>query len=341
MALMTALPGVRAVRRFLLVALIAAAAACTGPQLLNSLTPSSGYRSASIVFDPEHRLALDLYVPLEGRNLPVVVFLYGGRWTQGTTADFRFVGHALASRGFVAVVPEYRHYPAVRFPVFVQDAARAVRWTQQQIARYGGDATRIFVMGHSSGAHLAALLALNPEYLAEAGGDRDKLRGMIGLAGPYDFLPLTAPDLRDMFGPPERHELSQPITFVDGRNPPMLLLHGEDDRTVGVHNTERLVAAVKRAGGPVESFIYPEMSHSWIIATLAAPLRARTDVLDRVTAFVQRYSANVALPSAIQGSGTGEPAAAAPRPEPLPEPVPDPQPDPQPEMQPELQPPDP
>lgn len=270
------------------------------------MTPSSGYRFASgIPYDSAHGLVLDLFAPIDQSPAPVVVFFYGGRWTDGTREDFRFVGQALSAQGFVAVLPEYRHYPKVKFPAFVEDAARAVAWTQHQIGRYGGDPDKVFVMGHSSGAHLAAMLALNPQYLAAAGGDRSKLRGMIGLAGPYDFLPLTAPDLRDMFGPPERYELSQPIAFVDGDNPPLLLLHGADDTTVSPHNTRNLAAAVKRAGGPVESFIYPEMSHSWIIATLAAPLRGRTDVLERVTDFVLRQSSG-APPLGIKSTGTGE-----------------------------------
>lgn len=290
----------------ILLALALGAAGCTGQQLLNTLTPSGGHRyAAAIPYDPAHRLTLDIYTPVNVRRVPVVVFFYGGRWTDGTAADFRFVGQALAAQGFVAVLPDYRHYPAVRFPAFVQDAARAVRWTQLHIARYGGDPDKIFVMGHSSGAHLAALLALDPRYLAEAGGDRAKLKGMIGLAGPYDFLPLADADLRDMFGPPERYELSQPITFADGDNPPMLLLHGADDQTVRVHNTRNLAAAIQRAGGTVESHIYPEMSHPWIIATLAAPLRGRADVLERVTQFMLRY-ADGPPPSGIVGTGTGE-----------------------------------
>jgi acetyl esterase/lipase len=290
--------------RILVLAL--ACAGCTGTALLNSLSPTGNYRYASgIVFDAERRLALDIYTPNTGRGLPVVVFFYGGRWTDGARADFRFVGQALAAQGFVAVVPDYRQYPQVRFPGFVEDAARAVSWTQQQIARYGGDPQKLFVMGHSSGAHLAALLALEPAYLAAAGGDRDRLRGMIGLAGAYDFLPLTAADLRDMFGPPERYELSQPISFADGQNPPLLLLHGEDDQTTRVSNTRNLADAVLRAGGPVETVIYPEMSHSWIIATLAAPLRGRTDVLERVADFVVRQSTGKPK-LGITGTGTGE-----------------------------------
>lgn len=279
-------------------------AGCSGPQVLNSITPSGGYRHASAVpYDAGRRLTLDVYTPVGARSAPVVVFFHGGRWTSGTAADFRFVGQALASQGFVAVLPDYRRYPQVRFPAFVQDAARAVRWAETQSGRYGGDPRKLFVMGHSSGAHLAAMVALDPQWLAQAGGDRDRLKGMIGLAGPYDFLPLTDADLRDMFGPPERYDLSQPINFVDGRHPPLLLLHGEDDATVRVRNTRNLAAAAARAGGLVESVVYPEMSHSWIIATLAAPLRGRSDVLERVSDFVRRNAEGPA--SAIVPSRTG------------------------------------
>lgn len=298
--------GLYIVRRILVALSLGLAAGCSGTQLLNSITPSGGYRHAEgVTYDPAQRLTLDIYTPVNTRRAPVVVFFYGGRWTNGAAAEFRFVGQALASQGFVAVVPEYRHYPQVRFPAFVQDAARAVRWAETQAVRYGGDPDKLFVMGHSSGAHLAAMLALDPQYLAAAGGDRQRLKGMIGLAGPYDFLPLTDGDLRDMFGPPERYELSQPIAFADGDNPPLLLLHGEDDQTVRVLNTLNLAAAVKRAGGPVESHVYREMSHPWILATLAAPLRGRSDVLARVTEFVRRH-AHGKPASGIVGTGTGE-----------------------------------
>jgi acetyl esterase/lipase len=278
-------------------------AGCSGQQLLNTLTPSSGYAfDAAVTYDAERRLTLDVYTPPNARGAPVVVYFYGGRWQDGTPADYRFVGQALASQGFVAVLPDYRHYPKVRFPEFVHDAARAVRWTQQQIARYGGDPEQVFVMGHSSGAHLAAMVALNPEYL---GPDRARLKGMIGLAGPYDFLPLTAPDLRDMFGPPERFPLSQPITYVDGDAPPLLLLHGANDETVGVHNTRNLAAAVNRAGGTAETVIYEKLDHPWIVAVLAAPLRGRADVLEQVARFVREHAAG--RPSGVTGIGT-EPA---------------------------------
>lgn len=262
---------------------------CSGAQMLNALTPDGDYQLAQdLVYDQATQLTLDVYGPPPAKKAPVVVFFYGGRWTEGSKEQYKFAGQALASEGFVAVLPQYRHYPAVKFPAFVEDAAKAVRWTHDNAARYGGEPAKIFVMGHSSGAHLAAMLALNPEYLKQAGGDRAWLRGMIGLAGAYDFRPITAPDLREIFGPPERFELAQPVTFVDGDNPPLLLLHGEDDESVGVRNTRRLAAAVAKAGGPVESVIYPEMSHAWIVATLASPLRGQSDVLEQVADFVRR-----------------------------------------------------
>ena len=274
--------------RFILLLAAMALAGCSGTGLLNAVTPSSGYRSAEgVVYEPQRHLTLDIHTPQAVANAPVVVFFYGGRWEKGAPADFAFVGQALASRGYVAVLPDYRHYPEVKYPAFVEDAAAAVRWTLANAQRYGGDPKKVFVMGHSSGAHLAAMLALDPEFL---GKDREKLKGMIGLAGPYDFLPLTDGDLRDMFGPPEKFELSQPIAYVDGSNPPLLLLHGEDDNTVWVKNTRNLAAAVKRAGGPVESVIYESMSHAWIVATLAAPFRGRTDVLDLVQQFIDQQA---------------------------------------------------
>lgn len=283
-----------------LLLVLALAAGCSGQQVLNTLTPSSGYAfDSAVVYDPTHRLTLDVYAPLEARGAPVVVFFYGGRWQDGTPADYRFVGQALASQGFVAVLPDYRHYPRVKFPGFVLDAAQAVRWTLRQVARYGGDPEQVFVMGHSSGAHLAAMVALNPEYL---GADRARLKGMIGLAGPYDFLPLTAPDLRDMFGPPEHFALSQPISYVDADAPPLLLLHGANDDTVGVHNTRNLAAAVNRAGGSAETVIYEKLDHPWIVAVLAAPLRGRADVLGEVARFVREHAAG--RPAGIVGIGT-------------------------------------
>lgn len=261
---------------------------CTSTQVINGVTTSKGYDpQLGVVYNDATGLALDIYTPLNPQNAPVVIFFYGGRWTGGIRNDYKFVGQALTQQGFIVVVPDVRPYPKVRFPTFVEDAAKAVKWTRDHIGQYGGSADKLFVMGHQSGAHIAAMLALNPEYLKTVGGDRKWLRGMIGLAGPYDFE-LVASDMRDMFGPPDEYFKSQPINFVDGHNPPLLLMHGEDDTDVLVKNTRNLAAAVARAGGAVETVYYPKMENNWILATIAAPLRKRSDVLTNITEFIRK-----------------------------------------------------
>lgn len=265
--------------------------ACSGTQVLNSFTPNSGYtRSTNIVFDDATGLKLDVYTPTNARKAPVVIFYHGGRWEEGNKDQYEFVGQALASQGFVAVLPNYRLYPQVHYMAILQDSAKAVVWAHQHIADYGGDPGKLVVMGHSSGAYNAAMLALDGEILKGVGGSRAWLRGMIGLAGPYDFLPLTAPDLRDLFGPPEHFDRTQPVMWVDGSNPPLLLIHGENDENVYVKNTRSLAQRVQRAGGPVTTIIYPDLSHEMIIECLSTLYRNRADVLPNIAEFVRKVT---------------------------------------------------
>jgi acetyl esterase/lipase len=144
----------------------------------------------------------------------VIVFFHGGRWSFGEKEQYKFVGTALAARGFVAILPSYRLYPQAKLAQFADDAAHAVAWAKAHAAEYCGAPDRLYVMGHSAGAHLAVLIALDPSYLRARGMDPDELNGVIGLAGPYDFLPFTDDDIRDMFGPPEQYARSQPISFA-------------------------------------------------------------------------------------------------------------------------------
>ncbi len=265
--------------------------ACSGQKLLNALTVETGYtRASNIVFDDATGLKADVYTPNGAVNAPVVVFFYGGRWSEGSKDLYEFVGGALAKQGFIAVVPDYRLYPKVKFPAFVEDTAKAVRWAHDNAARYGGDAGRLFVMGHSAGAYNVAMLATDESYLKAVGGSRQWLKGMIGLAGPYDFLPFTDDDIKDMFGPPERYASTQPINHVDGTNPPMLLMHGEDDVSVFPKNTRNLANKIKAAGGPVETVFYPKLSHAWIVATLSTTLQKQSDVMRYTKDFVLRKS---------------------------------------------------
>src|SRR5690606_21524844 len=148
---------------------------------------------------------------------------------EGRRQQYAFVGDALSRRGILALVADYRTFPAVRFPDFMQDAAKAVRWARDHAAEYGGDPRRIVLVGHSAGAHIAALLATDGHYLANEGLSPRQLAGVVGVAGPYDFLPLKDTTLMAIFGSRDDWPASQPVNFVDGDEPPFLLLQGDKD----------------------------------------------------------------------------------------------------------------
>ncbi len=236
--------------------------------------------------EPQHRL--DVYVPDQAPTgpRPLVVFWHGGRWEFGDKADYRFVGAALAELGYVAVLPNYRHYPQVKMPGFMDDAARAGEWAAVHAGEFGADAGRLYLMGHSAGAHMAALVSLDPRYFGAAGRPGPPIAGVIGLSGPYDFLPLLEPDVQDMFGPPQNYPDSQPINFVRSDAPPMLLVHGLIDQTVRPRNSINLAAALRAHGVPATLKLYPKLEHGDTVAALSLPARGRAPTLADIEAFV-------------------------------------------------------
>lgn len=269
-------------------ALAAALASCTPVAFVNELVPTDTYRrERDLAYGANERQRLDVYTPAHAAApVPVVVFFYGGSWRTGRRADYLFAGEALASRGFVAVVADYRLYPEVRFPEFVHDSAQAVRWTRDNIARHGGDPDRIYLMGHSAGAYNAAMLAYDPRYLRDAGLDRSVVRGFVGLAGPYDFLPLTSVLLRAVFGYPDTSPATQPINFVAAGGPPALLIVAAGDRVVDPGNSARFAQRIRANGGAVREVAYDGLDHRTVVGALAAPLRGLAPVLDDVAGFV-------------------------------------------------------
>ncbi|WP_353248077.1 alpha/beta hydrolase [Salinisphaera sp. T31B1] len=268
------------------------ASACSGQFWANTLTPPWGYdRHADIAYGPLDRQRLDVYVPHDKvADAPVVVFFYGGSWQTGSRQGYRFVGQALASRGLIAVIPDYRLYPPTTFPGFVEDGALATAWAYRHAADYGGDSAKLFVAGHSAGAHIAALLATDGHYLADTGLSIRDLAGFVGMAGPYDFLPITDPALKPIFAPESAWPSSQPIHFVDGDEPPMLLMHGSADKTVYPKNSRNLAQKVNDSGGSAILEIYPGVGHIGLIAPLAAPLRMTGSELDDFADFVKQVS---------------------------------------------------
>jgi acetyl esterase/lipase len=179
----------------------------------------------------------------------------------------------MAARGVLTVIPDYRLYPEVRFPAFMYDAASAIAWTRANAARFGGDPHRLFLMGHSAGAQIATLVALDPSYLRSVDLSPPRnVCGVIGLAGPYDFLPLHSDELKTIFGPESEQPRSQPINYVSAQAPPMLLLAGHDDDTVDPGNTLRLAAKLRAAGASVQEELYFGIGHKALIAAFARPL---------------------------------------------------------------------
>ena len=274
-----------------LAALVTSACARVEFFVANAPTVFGAYRrKPNIHYGDQERQRLDVYVPDASvsppAGRPLVGFWHGGRWEFGDKSDYRFVGAALAELGCVAVLPDYRLYPEVRLDGFMEDAARAVLWAVAHATEYGVDPARLYLMGHSSGAHMAALLALNPKYFAELGAPAPPVAGVIGLSGPYDFLPLREEDLQDMFGPPSQYELSQPIHFVHSGAPPMLLVQGERDHTVGAFNSKNLAAALRTAGDAVTLKLYPDLAHADTVAALSEVARGRAPVVEDIKTFL-------------------------------------------------------
>lgn len=259
---------------------------------LNTTDHRQGIESEhGIIFDPSTGLKLDVYRPVASVDAPVVVFFHGGSWTGGKRQWYRFVGTALASRGIVAVIPDYRKYPQVKMAGFMADAARAVTWAHAHAREFGGSASRLFIMGHSSGGHIAGLLATDGRWLQAQGMTTRELAGFIGLAGVYDFVPIP-PNEKDMLGmfghaPAEQHR-AQPIDFVDGDEPPMLLLHGLADKEVEVHNSTSLADTMKAHAKPVTLKLYPGVGHSGLLFALSTPLQGKRPVLDDVVSFIHQ-----------------------------------------------------
>ncbi len=229
------------------------------------------------------RRMLDVYRPTGGGGRPVIVWFYGGSWQTGRRQDYRFVAAALARAGCVVAVPDYRLAPDIAYPDFIADGAAAVAFARRHAVAWGGDPARVFAVGHSAGAYIAAMLALDPAW-----GQRATLAGAVGIAGPYDFLPIRDADIQAVFAPAADLRATQPIGYADGANAPLLLLHGEADRTCYPRNSLALAARVRAAGGYAMTHSYPHIGHIGIVLGFLPWLRWLSPVLADTVGFVQR-----------------------------------------------------
>jgi acetyl esterase/lipase len=299
-----------AARALVAILAIGALAACSPRRVAESLLTGDHFtRVEDVAYGGDARQRLDVYRPRGARSgAPVVVFLHGGRWKYGSKDDYRLVGSALTRRGFVVVVPDARLAPAARFPAWIEDGARAVRWTTDHVAAHGGDPARVTLVGHSSGAHSVALLVLDARWLRAAGVPAGAVRGGVSLAGPVDTV-WTDPDVQAAMGPREGWPATYPRTHVDGAAPPLLLLHGDADGVVFPSGSRRLAARVAAAGGCAPLRTYAGVGHVGIAVALATPGLGIAPVLDDVAAFAR--DAGTACAAAGGPGGAGVPSAAS------------------------------
>ncbi|MEO8895943.1 MAG: alpha/beta hydrolase [Rhizomicrobium sp.] len=263
-------------------------AACSPVSVLNLAVSRSGYHLVrDLAYGTDPRQKLDLYVPdTTTAKMPVMLFFYGGSWETGSKDIYLALGQAFASKGIMVAVADYRLFPQIRYPAFLDDSAHAFAYIRDHAADYGGDPQRLFLAGHSAGAYNAVMLAADKSYLQKAGVDIGQVCGVIGIAGPYNFLPLTDDHLITMFGGVRRPE-TQPITYIDGKRPPMLLAAGTADTTVSPRNSSDLAAKLKSFDSPVQLISYPGVGHIGIILSLAPGFRGRTSLRDDIIRFVE------------------------------------------------------
>ncbi|MGC4366928.1 alpha/beta hydrolase [Hydrogenophaga sp. R2] len=268
--------------------------ACSPLRLINATVSTDTHTVLSDQdYGPLPRQQLDVYRPADAPpGAPLAVFFYGGSWSSGDRADYRFVGEALASRGIVTVVADYRLSPEVSYPAFLEDCALAVKWAHDNARRLGASPRRIHTVGHSAGAYNAAMMALDPRWLGGVGLRPQVLAGWAGLAGPYDFLPIGLSDVKKAFNWPDTPPDSQPLFHVKA-GPPVpsqrvLLLAARSDILVNPQrNTVAMAEALQARGAPVEVELFDRVSHTTLIGAMARPLRGLAPVLDRLSGFLQ------------------------------------------------------
>lgn len=251
--------------------------------VLNLLAPvevhvdtNRGYAAGS-----EHQA--DIYRPNGSGPSPVLIFLYGGGWRTGSKADVAYVGAAFARRGFVVVIPEFRHFPAASLSDILADNAAAVAWVIGHASEFGGDPHRVVVAGHSSGAWAAAMLGLDATWLKRAGSSPEDLAGIVGLAGPYAISALTDPQDKQVFAGAD--PAMQPINHAAGRHPALLLLTGAEDQDVRPTGTLALADRLKAGEDTPQTHVYPGLGHGQIVRSLSFPFSVQAPTADDIARF--------------------------------------------------------
>jgi len=255
-----------------------------------------GYKNGSevireISYGPNPRQQLDIYKPTwRNDSSSIIVFFYGGAWDSGSRKDYEFVARKLAILGHYVVIPDYRIFPQVVFPEFVEDGAVAVSYVLDNALKISDASLPVFIMGHSAGAHIAMSLGLNQNYLSALGHSTKEISGVIGLSGPYNFLPLSSERLLEIFPDAEKQYQAQPINFVDAEDPPVFLGHGDADKKVWPGNSISLSLKLKESGVPHTLLIYRGVNHSGTLKPFIKFLDSDRSISEDVIRFIEQYS---------------------------------------------------
>lgn len=258
-------------------------AACAPVTLLNGITPSGSFSKAEdISYGPLARQALDIYKADSPKaSAPVIVFIHGGSWTEGSKDIYKFLAEGFTKDGYDVVVPNYRLYPETKYPGMIEDSAKAIAFAAQQ---YPGKP--LVVMGHSAGAYNTLMVMLDPQYAKGAGLDLcNRVAGAVSLSGPTGIIPLDSEPYITIF--PDRFTGSDaPLNNVSSPSPPILFGHGLDDTTVYPQNSQALADKIKTRGGKSMVKTYEGMNHIEAVQFLSRRFDGKATLKSDIVSFI-------------------------------------------------------
>lgn len=268
-----------------MIALMVLLPQCSPTDVLNAITPTQSIKAVeTTAYGPQKRQMLDLYTPTTPKpDTPVIVFFYGGSWDSGEKGDYKFVAEAFTSAGYTVAVPDYRVYPNVIFPAFVEDAALAVALVHQRFPNRA-----IAIIGHSAGGHIALMLALETRYLGTVGVERcDMVNAAIALSAPVGIVPLKREPYISIF-PNRMTGKDAPLNNVSANVPPILMVTGLNDTTVLPANAITMTDALKNAGADVSLFTYADLDHVDTVKFLASFFADHSPLKGDIFAFLTK-----------------------------------------------------
>ena len=264
---------------------------CSSLDMVNAFTPSPSGLPVTLSYGSSERQRVDVY--RAGRRKPLVIFFYGGSWNSGSRTDYRFVARAFNDLGYSVAIPDYRLTPEALYPDFLKDSAQAISLLINRAEEFGADPQRVILVGHSAGAYNAMMVALDQRWLSPE--DRQRIRGVIGLASPVNFLPIELPAARLAFHWPNTPRDSQPIEHVSSSSPPILFINANNDPLVDPRINSIAMAEKLRAANvyvEVENFDGPlgMINHARLVATLSPTFQFLSPTLDKSRVFIERVT---------------------------------------------------